>query len=210
MKLIIQILLVVCANISIAQEVETIRSKVAIGDVHEEKFENYKTNEFWGLWVSPIGEPKCSNSLQSTLNNSYKVENIHDINLSTAWVVGKDNYGIGEYVSFELPYGGNIEQYNGCFVLFNGYCKSLNTWKNNSRVKLLGFYYNDKLMCNIEILDIWHLQYFDMSFYVKSNRYDNGNLKDGDVFKFVILDVYKGDKYREVAISEFLMEESGN
>jgi hypothetical protein len=211
MKSIIQLLIVIVFSINVnAQEVDTIKSIIGIGDSHEEKFESYKTNEFWALWISPIGEPKASNNLVANSSSNYVIENIHDWNLNTAWVVGKDNYGIGEYACFTLPYGNSILQYKGWFMMFNGYCKSLNTWQNNSRVKLFAFYYNDKLICNIELLDTWHVQIFDISSYVKSNRYDNGTLKDGDTFKFVILDVYKGDKYKEVAITELLMEESGN
>ena len=79
--------------------------------------------------------------------------------------------------------------------------KNDNTWKNNNRVKTLEFYYNDKYICELSLDDVKSPQYFDLGKY--NLHADSG---EEVVFKYVIKDVYKGDKYDDTAITGIIMD----
>ena len=72
--------------------------------------------------------------------------------------------------------------------------KSEKVWKDNARVKKLKMYVNDKPYAILSLKDITAKQLFKLD-----TLRGNGN----DLFlKFEIAEVYKGDKYEDVAISE--------
>lgn len=123
---------------------------------------------------------------------------------------------MGEYLEFQInfPKGtkyGSAYQFNGIFNIFNGYCKSTKIWQENSWIKSFNFFVNNKFICRIELIDTWHLQTIDLSQFFK-NEYANKNivapqeLNNGAILKFEISEVFKGEKYKEVAISEFFIE----
>lgn len=188
-------------------------------DNYESLLDAYKTSEFWPMWSMPIGIPSASSTLESSKGNTYNVENLTDYDLNTAWV-GDSVYGVGDYFEFTFDFPENTGyagayQFYGVCNLFNGYCKSEELWKANSRVKKMKVYYNDQFVCYVELCDTWHLQFFDIGeFFInrRENKYLNAKyeIKNGDVLKFEILEVFKGDKYQDVAISEFLCEGAGN
>lgn len=188
-------------------------------DNYESSLDAYKTSEFWPMWSMPIGIPSASSTLESSKGNTYNVENLTDYDLNTAWV-GDSVYGVGDYFEFTFDFPENTGyagayQFYGVCNLFNGYCKSEELWKANSRVKKMKVYYNDQFVCYVELCDTWHLQFFDIGeFFInrRENKYLNAKyeIKNGDVLKFEILEVFKGDKYQDVAISEFLCEGAGN
>lgn len=189
-------------------------------DIYEESIEEYKTNEFWGIWTMPIGEAISTSELKPQGQTNYSIKNISDYDLNTAWIEGKTDYGIGERFgfTFDFPentgYGGAY-QFFGIINLFNGYCESLETWQQNSRVWKLKVYYNDQPVCIVELIDTWHFQYFDIGKFFKykrDNKYMDApfEIKQGDKLTFEILDIYGGTKYKDVAISEFMAEGAGN
>ncbi len=188
-------------------------------DNYESSLNGYKTSEFWPMWSMPIEIPSASSTLESSKDNNYYVENLVDYDLNTAWV-GDSDYGIGDYIEFTFDFPENTGyagayQFYGVCNLFNGYCKSEALWKANSRVKKMKVYYNDQFVCYVELCDTWHLQTFDIGrFFINKseNKYLNAKyeIKNGDVLKFEIQEVFKGDKYQDVAISGFLCEEAGN
>lgn len=170
---------------------------------------NGKNSEYssWKLssyLMSKRTSPLVSSSLPQQGNNNYGPSNANDFDLRTAWVFCGPNKGIGEYIEFRFDFPEGISdtearEREGEFIIFNGYCKSVKTWEENSRVKKLKVYYNGKAICYIELQDIFYLQACDLRKFFK-NRVP---AKD-DRLRFEIVEVYKGRKYDDVAISEIL------
>lgn len=189
-------------------------------ELYENSIDAYKVNEFWGIWSVPIGRAIASSVLPSRGDVTYSIENISDLNLNTAWIEGEKDYGIGVSIQFEFHYGdnekyGSAYQFQGICVVFNGYCKSEKTWKENSRVKKLKVYIDNTPICYVNLIDTWRFQTFDISrYFVNSTQRENQEgkykIKEGDVLKFEICEVYKGSKYKDTAISEFLAKGAGN
>ena len=202
--------------------VDTIYSTIVKkdNDSYEKTLEGYKNSEFWPMWSMPIGTPYASSSLIATGENTYSVKNIMDYDLNTAWIEGDSAYGIGEFFEFTFDFPENTEyagayQFYGICNLFNGYCKSKELWEANSRVKKLKVYYNNQFVCYVELCDTWQFQSFDIAKYFinrRDNKYMNAayEIKNGDTLKFEIIELFKGSKYKDVAISEFLCEGAGN
>lgn len=129
-------------------------------------------------------QSNASSTLSSQGVNHYYSKNTYDWDPRTAWVEGKSDYGIGEYFEVDLPYGGDN------IIIFNGYQKSYSSWKNNSRVKKFKVYGDNKPICYLILNDKMGYQ----SFNLRDNDYE--------IFRFEIVEVYKGDKWKDVAISE--------
>jgi hypothetical protein len=190
-------------------------------DFYENSIEAYKRNEFWGNWAVPISNSvNASTAKPSEGKFSYSIKNIQDSNLNTAWVFKPDNALRNCYFEFDFRFPKNTSyagtyQFQGICNVFNGYCKSLKTWTENSRVKRLLVYYNGKPFCYVNLLNTWHFQRFDLSKFFKNNRNkENLNakyeIKNGDKLKFKVVDIYKGSKFNDIAISEFLCEGGTN
>ncbi|MBN1188090.1 MAG: hypothetical protein JXB49_37795 [Bacteroidales bacterium] len=154
------------------------------------------------------GGPKevaASSYLKSQGENNYEPNNAHDLNYKNAWVEGVAGYGIGEYLLYTFE--GASPRINEIIVV-NGYVKSKSAWENNSRVKKLKVYIDDKPYAILNLKDIRGSQSF------KVEPIGNSDRKDWDVLqtkpdwtlKFEILDVYKGLKYDDVAISEIYFD----
>ena len=79
-----------------------------------------------------------SSTLRPQGESNYRPENMDDGDRKTAWVEGVNGYGIGEKViiKFQDPNGTMKIPFRG-FRITNGYAKNIETWKSNSRVKLL-------------------------------------------------------------------------
>ncbi len=207
---------------AISQDLEIIKA-VQIenpSDIYENSFDGYKTNEFWGIWTMPIGDAFSTSELKPQGQINYSIKNLSDYDLNTAWIGGKTDSGIGERFGFTFNFPENTEyggayQFYGIVNLFNGYCKSLDTWQQNSRVRKLTVYYNDSPVCIVELIDTWHFQYFDIGKFFKYKRnkkYMDApfEIKQGDKLTFEIVDIYTGTKNKDVAISEYMAEGAGN
>lgn len=134
--------------------------------------------------VEPL---KASSTLTGQGTKSYGVKNLYDADPLTAWVEGRSDYGIGE--SFEVK----AVDVN---TIYNGYQSSPANWKNNSRVKKFKVYMNNVAICYLNLTDEMGEQQFDLPV---SKDY---NFDKPSVFKFEIVDVYKGLKWSDVAICE--------
>lgn len=135
-----------------------------------------------------VGSIYGSSHLKSNSKNNYNPENAHDLSYKHVWVEGKPGYGIGEYLIYS--------DFNGVFneiIIANGYVKSKSLWENNSRVKKLKMYLNDKPYAMLILADI-----------IGNQRYMFRELEGTQVksLKFEIVDVYKGLKHDDVVISE--------
>lgn len=155
----------------------------------------------WGCsWYCGGGPDSifASSTLPPNKNLDYKAVNVHDFSLRTAWVEGVEGYGIGESITFRFakqsPPVTTVE-------IYNGYMKSDKVWQDNSRVKQLKLYVNDKPYALLNLQDIKSKQIFAI---------DTLQGIDNDLFlKFEIIEVYEGDKYDDVAISEIEFDGTG-
>lgn len=158
-------------------------------------------------WYCGAGEygVQASSQLSSQGKNDYKTLNISDLNYKTAWVEGVDGDGIGEYIEFKFsPTHPRLTE----IIIVNGYVKSKSAWKNNSRVKKMKMYLNNKPYAIINLKDVYAEQSFKVEPIGYSEREDINALKEKEPFliKFEILEVYKGDKYNDTAITEIYFD----
>ncbi|MFT5619557.1 MAG: hypothetical protein ACI85I_002803 [Arenicella sp.] len=150
-----------------------------------------------------LGEPtETSSSSFLESNERYKSKNIHDFDLKTAWVEGNEDYGIGENITITFEFSPGKTKIT-TMDIFNGYCKSEKLWEENSRVKKLAFYANWKLIGNLLLEDVYKKQRFKVGSL-------GGDKKHKLVLSFKIVEVYKGDKYKDVAISEINFNGTGD
>lgn len=155
----------------------------------------------WGCsWYCGGGPDSifASSTLVPNKTLDYLAGNVHDFSLRTAWVEGVEGYGIGESITFRFakqsPPVTAVEVYNG-------YMKSDKVWQDNSRVKQVMLYVNDKPYALLNLKDIKSKQIFAI---------DTLQGIDSELYlKFEITDVYKGDKYDDVAISEIEFDGTG-
>lgn len=172
-----------------------------------------QTEEKWGWHSGQLGKTASSSELKSTGVIKYCAKNLSDLDLKTAWVEGVEGYGVGEYFTITIDEGyiPNTITFNGQFEIFNGYCKDEKTWAENSRVKTLKIYHNEKLLFIVNLKDSWQLQSFDIWPYMvhPSNKKGFIFLRKGDTLKVEIGSVYKGSKYKDTAISEFVTPSFG-
>jgi hypothetical protein len=143
-----------------------------------------------------IVEPTVKSSSQFKL---FKVENIHDFNLTTPWIEGKKEGGTGEYIeyTFDLTQLSGKERafsINSLFLI-NGYRKDLKVWEQYTRVKKLKMYINNIPFAYILLMDTYKFQSVNFQDFWISNG-------DKKVIRFEILEVYPGAKYKNVALSE--------
>jgi len=146
-------------------------------------------------WYCGGGNYKIKAS--SSLGNSYKAEFANDLSYKTAWVEGKKDEGIGEYLEY---YFKNDSPRITEIIISNGYMKSEETWKNNNRVKKLKLYINGVPFGILNLKDSRTDQYFSVGTL--------GHNKNGTdlILKFEILEVYKGSKYNDTAITEIYFD----
>lgn len=156
-------------------------------------------------------ETAVSSSLPAIGANSYSSNELFDGDARTAWVEGTKGYGVGEWITFTFDY--NAARATTCFIV-NGYNKNALTWQNNSRVKSFNLYDNDQLIATVNLKDTRDMQRFEL-LYAFPNRpedYDrfdestSGKQKKDVALKFVITEVYKGNKYDDTAISEMFFD----
>lgn len=157
--------------------------------LEKKKTENNEDNPF--LYGSGCTESPSRAGVSSTLgnqgNSSYSADNIFDWDPQTAWVEGKSDYGIGEFFEVNLPFGGSS------VTIFNGYQKSYESWFNNSRVKKMKVYVDGVALCYVKLKDLMGYQTFNLP---------NDYMVNYTNYRFEIVEVYPGAKWKDVAISE--------
>lgn len=150
------------------------------------------------------GGPKnvtASSSLEEQGGNNYSGHNAHDLSYQTAWVEGATGNGEGEYLLYEFaPESPRINT----IIVVNGYVKSAQAWKNNSRVKKLKVYVGDKLFAILNLKDLPAAQSFEIEPLGAGDRgsFEELHKKPDWKLRFEILEVYKGDKYDDTVITE--------
>jgi hypothetical protein len=154
------------------------------------------------------GGPKevtASSFLKSQGAISYEPKNAHDLNYLNVWAEGVPGYGIGEFLLYTFE--GASPRITEIIVV-NGYVKSQTAWENNSRVKKLKVYIDDKPYAILNLQDIRGTQRFKVAPIGNSERKNSEVLKTKPdwTLKFEILEVYKGLKYDDVVISEIYFD----
>ena len=80
-------------------------------------------------------------------------------------------------------------------LVHNGYCKNQDIWHANSRIKELKLTLNGHILNNIYLKDIWDMQIIS----IPKITFEPGKKY---ILRCEIIDVYKGKKYKDTAISE--------
>jgi len=176
----------------------------ALIDKYGEVYESMWDIEGAGCsWYCGGGPKKvtASSSLSPQGDNSYSGRNAHDLSYMTAWVEGVKGEGVGEFLLYE--FSAESPRINTIIVV-NGYVKSVDAWKNNGRVKRLKMYVNDKPYAILNLEDLPAAQTFNVEPIGESDRanYQALKAKPDWKLKFEILEVYHGQKYDDVAITE--------
>lgn len=177
-----------------------------------EKYEEVYAN-IWDIvgggcsWYCGGGSNKvtASSFLKSQGTNNYEPQNAHDLDYKSAWVEGVAGYGIGEFLVYNFSAAApRITE----IIVVNGYVKSETAYRNNSRVKKLKVYLNDKPYAILNLEDKIANQGFKVEPIGNSDRknYEVLETKPDWTLKFEILDVYKGLKYDDVVISEIYFD----
>ncbi|WP_194778306.1 NADase-type glycan-binding domain-containing protein [Pararhodonellum marinum] len=152
-----------------------------------------------------IDTTSASSSLKTEKDISYSAENIHDLDYQTAWIEGVPGYGIGEYVIYHFPPNNpRITE----IIIVNGYVKSKAAWNENSRVKKLKMFVDDKLLAILNLKDSRQEQHFKfepLGYHDKDN-WEQLRTKPWWTIKFEIMDVYEGELYDHTAITEIYFD----
>jgi hypothetical protein len=147
----------------------------------------------------------ASSELKQQGENNYSAKNAHDLNYKTAWIEGVSGYGIGQYLVYHLPpENPRITK----IIVVNGYVKSDKAWTENSRVKKLKLYIDDKPFAILNLEDVKNEQIFTFNPIGNGDRANFKLLKTKPwwTMKFEIMDVYKGKKYDDTVISEIYFD----
>lgn len=189
----------------------------------EKYFEyDYQTDEkyFWEIIEERDGSAERYKPIpykvmaSSHLDENYLPKNLCDNSYKTAWIEGKADYGIGEYVDF---YCNNTKLYKkiGLTVnekinditrvyIYNGYSKNNKLWEENSRVKKLKMYVQGKEWIIINLQDFNGEQYCEIPPIIYDEVIGDATNKRDLVIRFEIMEIYKGTKYKDTSITEVL------
>jgi hypothetical protein len=146
-------------------------------------------------WYCGGGPYKITSSsyLKDEGKITYLPDNIHDFDLFTAWVPDNANGSIGKKINFHFkPYSPRINE----IIIWNGYVKNSDLWKANSRVAKFKMLINGKPTAILELKDVNKTQSF------KINPIQSTDSTKDLILTLEILEVYKGTKYDDVAVSE--------
>ena len=171
------------------------------------------TEDYWDIlgggcsWYcgAVCDKVSASSTLKSQGDNLYDASNAHDLNYKTAWVEGAPGDGVGQYLLYKFaPENPRITE----IIVVNGYVKSQTAWENNARAKKLKLYVNDRPYAILNLKDQRSAQHFKVDPIGNSDREDFTKLKTQTAWnlKFEVLEVYKGLKYDDVAISEIYFD----
>lgn len=139
----------------------------------------------------------ASSTLKSQGKNIYEAKSANDLSYKTAWVEGKEDAGIGEYIEYHFePKSPRIT----AIIIANGYMKSDIAWKNNNRVKSLKFYVNGNFFGILNLTDTKSDQRFELGTF--------GWNEDGSdlILRFKINEIHPGEKYNDTAITEIYFD----
>lgn len=133
-----------------------------------------------------------TSSILPSKDSLYASYNIHDFNLLTAWIPNTKEEVIGAKINFHFePHSPRVTT----IKIYNGYIKNYDLWKKNARVKKLKLYVNNNPIAILELEDTTAEQTFKFEPLNPKSETEN-------IISLEIIEVYKGTKYKDVAISE--------
>lgn len=138
-----------------------------------------------------------SSNLKEDGKITYIPDNIHDFDLFTAWIPDNTNGSIGQRINFHFkPFAARVNE----IIIWNGYIKNTDLWKANARVAKFKMFVNDKPTAILELKDVNNAQSF------KFNPIQSIDSTKDLTLTLEIIEVYKGTKYADVAVSEINFE----
>ncbi|MCC5918540.1 MAG: hypothetical protein JJU02_14555 [Cryomorphaceae bacterium] len=146
-------------------------------------------------WYCGGGPYKISSSsyLKDDGEITYNETNIHDFDLFTAWIPDNSNENLTKKINFHFkPFAPRINE----IIIWNGYIKNNELWEANSRVAKLKMIVNGKPTAILELKDVNNTQSF------KINPIQSIDSTKDLILTFEILEIYKGTKFKDIAISE--------
>lgn len=181
--------------------------KYHIGEVTESYWEAIGGGCSWYCGGGPDSVSASSYLKSKSTTINYLPKNAHDLSFNTAWVEGVKGYGIGESLTYYFEQNSpRITK----IIIANGYVKSAESWLENSRVKKLKLYIDDRPFAILNLGDTRREQIFKFDPIGKRSANDDNweELKKLPkwTLKFEILEVYPGDKYDDTAISEIYFD----
>jgi hypothetical protein len=186
------------------EQLPIFKPKEAVWECTEEEYEEDLDACSW-YCAAPEIIVSVSSQLKPYGEISYIAAHAHDFDLNTAWVEGENNHGEGEYIVFEFQMKERSDDKLAItgFSIANGYHKTTKLWQENSRAKKLKMYVDNKPYAIIELLDargFQKIEFGSIKLEPKTNK----------ALKFEILEVYKGDKYSDTAITEVEFDGTGD
>lgn len=156
---------------------------------------------------------RVSSTLDPQGSSDYSISNLLDMDFTTAWVEGSGGDGTGEWIEIDL--GGFSVAYIG---ILNGYTKDENTYFGNSRVREVGYeltydqeessysYFSGDVGEIVDLTDTPWTEFDDNNFYqFVQTIYSSGMEKPIKKIRLEILDVYPGDDYDDLCITELII-----
>ena len=152
----------------------------------------------------------------SVLGDKYKSENICDGKIETAWVEGVDGDGIGEWIKISIDAYTVLSEITTTpfeisgIAIIPGYGKSEKTWVENNRVKKLMLVIhtppkvipkeNEWVVIRLNLKDENKFQIFSIPVELTAANINPMR----KIVWLKIEEVYKGTKYEDTCISEFV------
>ena len=136
---------------------------------------------------------RASSQLADSGSNRYGIANLEDGDFSTCWAEAGPGNGVGEYLEFQFRGESEGKTAFHGFSLKNGYTKSPELWKKNTRAKTLEVSVNGKKMSDVQLLDTGKSQWVALK---------DVQLGPGDVMRLTVKAVYPGSRYKDLCISE--------
>jgi hypothetical protein len=137
---------------------------------------------------------------------TYPAGQAHDFDLSTAWVEGKPGHGVGEYLEYTYDLTKKPVQ-PGLAVttvhIFNGYRKSPQVWKANSRVKRFRLLVNGRPRAFIDLSDTATMQTVELKPVPLPG-------KARVHLRFEIAAVYPGRRHQDTAVTDLTFDGTGH
>lgn len=129
-------------------------------------------------------------------NDTFDAKNLLDGNMQTCWLTSWDGKNEVFEIVIDIEENPNVNSAQLIsFYFANGNRKNLESWMNYSRIKKMSMSINEKPYAEITLEDTYKTQSIDMDKFKieKSKRYR---------FRFRILEIYKGKKFDQLALSD--------
>lgn len=144
----------------------------------------------------------ASSVLARQMGRSYQAKNAHDLSYRTAWIEGVAGDGVGESLVYHFPpQNPRITK----ITVVNGYVRTEKTWRENSRVKRLLMYLDERPFAMLNLVDSREEQSFSFQPIGHQDRNDLTS-KPWWNLRFEIREVYHGEMYDDTAITEIYFD----